>query len=236
MVRDPYCSNCGYSPVGQTESSKCPECGRPLVEVLTRDPVAHPRSRRYRSDTVLFGLPLIHIAQGPHGDERIGKARGIIAIGDVAAGWFALGGVAVGFIAFGGVVLGLVAFGGLSLGLLAAGGLAIGGAALGGGAIGGIGMGGGAIAYVAEGGGAVGHYARGGGAFGEHIVSATAQDPEAVRFFEHWAWLLGSGPGSDLDPTFPLWFTGAALVVAAFFGLLVLLAYLGSQRKEPEFR
>lgn len=236
MARDPYCSNCGYSLVGQTESSKCPECGRPLVEVLTRDPVIHSRSRRYKSKVVLFGLPLIHVAQGPYGDERIGKAHGIIAIGDVACGWFAFGGVAVGFVALGGVAIGLVALGGASLGLLAAGGLAIGGAALGGGAIGGIGMGGGAIAYVAEGGGAVGYYARGGGALGEHIVSATVQDPEAVRFFERWAWLLGSGPASGADPTFPLWFAGAAFVIAVVFGLLVLLAYLGSQRREPELR
>jgi len=45
MARDPYCGNCGYSLRGLTESSKCPECGKPIVEVLQRDrPI--PRGKR----------------------------------------------------------------------------------------------------------------------------------------------------------------------------------------------
>ena len=33
---EPYCGNCGHRLTGLVDSSKCPECGRPLVEVLTR--------------------------------------------------------------------------------------------------------------------------------------------------------------------------------------------------------
>ena len=97
MARDPYCRNCGYSLKGLTESSKCPECGKPIVEVLERP--AMILGRRYASATVIFGLPLLHIALGPHDEERVGRARGIIAIGDHATGWLAIGGFCRGLIA-----------------------------------------------------------------------------------------------------------------------------------------
>jgi len=32
----PYCSACGHDLTGAVTASACPECGRPLVEVLTR--------------------------------------------------------------------------------------------------------------------------------------------------------------------------------------------------------
>ena len=45
---EPYCGNCGYLLKGAVESSKCPECGRPLtvgvlhrVEELADRPVGH---------------------------------------------------------------------------------------------------------------------------------------------------------------------------------------------------
>jgi hypothetical protein len=75
VARDPYCGNCGYSLRGLTESSKCPEGGRPIVEVLQRDRFV-PRGKRYKSQTVLFGWPLVHVALGSHEDEPHGKARG----------------------------------------------------------------------------------------------------------------------------------------------------------------
>jgi hypothetical protein len=137
------------------------------------------RGIRRRSSRTLGGLPLYDIALGPDpatGEMR-GRARGVIAIGDIATGVLALGGVARGAVAIGGLAAGIVlGIGGLSTGLLALGGLAIGGIALGGGAIG----------VIAVGGGALGYYAVGGAALGGHVISGLTQDPEAVRFFNAW--------------------------------------------------
>ena len=179
---DPYCANCSYPLKGLTESSKCPECGKPLVEVLQRG-VSFARSKRYRSPYSIFGLPLIDIASGPDAESKMGKARGIIAIGDQATGWLAIGGFARGIIAFGGFALGLIAFGGMSVGGLAIGGWALGLVALGGGAVGGFANGGGAVGFVAQGGGAFGYYARAGGALGKYVDCPARRDPEATRFF-----------------------------------------------------
>jgi hypothetical protein len=137
------------------------------------------RGVRRRSESRLWGLPLYDIALGPDLDrgERRGHARGVLAIGDVATGLLAIGGIARGLIAFGGLAVGVVlGIGGMSLGLISLGGLALGGLA-----IGGLGIG-----AVAVGGAAAGYYALGGGALGAHVLDATLQDPEAVRFFSAW--------------------------------------------------
>ena len=81
----------------------------------------------YRSETELFGLPLVHVTRGI--DPRTGffrVAKGIIAIGDVAVGFLALGGIAIGGIAIGGLGLGLIAIGGLALGAITIGGFSAG--------------------------------------------------------------------------------------------------------------
>jgi hypothetical protein len=134
------------------------------------------RSIRKRSDRLIFGLPLYHIACGPDPErgELMGHARGIFALGDEALGVFALGGIARGLFAFGGLAFGGVTFGGCSVGLL----LAIGGAA-----IGGIAVGGAAVGGIAIGGAAVGYLAVGGGAFGKYVISAAHRSPEAIEFF-----------------------------------------------------
>ncbi len=132
-------------------------------------------SYEYRSKRTLFGLPLVHVANGI--DPATGRprvARGIVAIGSVAIGGFAMGGVAIGGLAFGGVSLGLVGIGGVAVAGFALGGLAIGMIALGGAAAG----------YVAVGGGALGVYAAGGGAAGVHCWSEKVRDPAAVQFFQ----------------------------------------------------
>lgn len=235
MARSPYCNNCGYSLVGLTESSKCPECGRPLVEVLERGPTFGV-GRRYTSPVVVFGLPLLQIALGPHDDERMGRARGIIAIGDVATGWLAIGGFARGIIAIGGFALGLVSIGGFSLGLLlAAGGFAVGGLAVGGGAMGGLAMGGGAAGFVAQGGAAVGYYANGGGAWGVHVQGPSRSDPEAVRVFERLNELLGGGPQAGIRWLLAVhaWFLVLTGGVALLCALVVLLGYYAAQRGAP---
>lgn len=138
---------------------------------------------RRRSDHRLYGWPLWEIALGPDPEtgETRGHARAIVAVGDLATGVLAIGGLARGLVAIGGLALGVVSLAGVSIGLLAA---------LGGMAAGSLALGGAAFGYVAVGGLAAGFYACGGLALGTHVISATHQDPEAVRFFsEHLPWI-----------------------------------------------
>lgn len=134
LLPKPYCSACGHDLTGAVTASACPECGKPLVEVLTRVAPggrgvggggrgygAYGRpSRRYTSDRQLFGMPLVSIAYGPDDAGKLGHAKGYFAFGDIATGVFAFGGVARGLVAFGGLSLGGVTFGGLSIGTFAA--------------------------------------------------------------------------------------------------------------------
>jgi len=125
----------------------CPECGNEISDKAMMCPVCGYSRRgafyciEYKSPTMLFGLPLLHIVMGPAIDPSTGKlriAKGIIAVGGIAVGWLAIGGFAAGVIAFGGVGLGLLAaLGGVGIGLgFAAGGLAVGTLAVGGCALG----------------------------------------------------------------------------------------------------
>ena len=154
LEQAPFCSACGYDLSGAIESSKCPECGRPLVEVLVRDEGAQTARRRYQSEQTFLGLPLVSVAFGRDANGKPGHAKGWLAIGDKATGVFAMGGRAFGVVALGGIAIGVLAFGGLSIGLLiAAGGFAAAlGFAFGGLAIGSLAAGGFAIGYMAIGG------------------------------------------------------------------------------------
>ena len=123
----------------------------------------------YKSETELFGFPLIHIAQGldpKTGTPRV--AKGIIAIGNIALGVFALGGLSFGGITIGGVSIGLFALGGIALGGLTLGGLALG-------------------LFFAIGGLAVSaNYALGGLALAPHFIGGNGADPEFLRLLERW--------------------------------------------------
>lgn len=230
-MAEPFCGNCGYRLTGLTESSKCPECGRPLVEVLQRDH-ALPRGRRYTSPLVIYGLPLVQIAFGPHESERMGRARAIIALGDVAVGWLAIGGRAAGVVALGGSATGLVAFGGVAVGLLALGGVGIGGLALGGGAIGGLALGGGAVGIVAEGGSAVGYYARGGSAIGRYVViPGRATNLQAKALFDPLHGWIGVAPGSpSVVVCLLVWFAMLATALVLPFAAALVIALVRADR------
>lgn len=158
---------------------ECPECNNQISEKAPICPHCGYTTGRflggyeYRSQTELFGLPLVHIVLGFGIHPLTGKiriAKGIIAIGHIAVGVIAMGGVSLGALSLGGLAIGLISLGGLSLGLL----LAVGGMAVG---------------LIAIGGGAVGYYALGGGAFGPHPLGGNQQDPNAVEFFKQY---LGS--------------------------------------------
>ena len=128
----------------------------------------HRWQYEYKSKRTLFGLPLVHINCG-HG---LCRAKGIIAIGNVATGFIALGGLALGLFSLGGISLGLLlALGGLALGGISAGGLAVGLAAWGGFALG----------LLAFGGISCGWYAVGGVALGSRVaVGGVASAPLAI--------------------------------------------------------
>jgi len=231
MARDPYCRNCGYSLVGLTESSKCPECGLPIVEVLERGPVVY-NGRRYKSEVQLFGLPLVHVALGPSDDGPVGKARGIIAIGDQAIGWVAIGALARGWLAIGGFAIGAVAIGGAGVGLIAVGGGAVGGIALGGGAVGAVAFGGGAAGGIATGGGAAGYLVQAGGGWGRHVAARNRLDPQAVAFFKRFNGLVGASPaaGQRFFTAVLAWVVLLAALLLAPAALLALAAYVRRKR------
>lgn len=128
----PYCNECGYTLTGLIDSSKCPECGRPIVEVLVRNTFPGVRGKRYESTTRMWGLPLIAIAQGPFGHEKMGKPVGIIAIGDKPTGIIAIGGMPLGVLAIGGLPRGIITLGGMGIGVISIGGVSIGALAMGG--------------------------------------------------------------------------------------------------------
>ena len=126
----------------------------------------------YKSKIKIKGIPLVHINIG----FGIRKAKGIIAIGNIAQGVLAIGGLAMGLLALGGVPLGLISLGGIAIALLlACGGLALAPVAIGGVAIGIISIGGLAIGIYSFGGAAlasnigVGGYASGHIAIGEQV-------------------------------------------------------------------
>jgi len=226
----PYCASCGHDLTGAVGSSKCPECGRPLVDVLVRERrlggMYGKPTRRYTSERRVFGLPLLSIALGPDANGKMGHAKGYIAVGDIATGVFAFGGLSRGLVAFGGLSFGGVTFGGFSIGTFAAfGGGAVAwlGSAVGGMAAGVAAAGGGAVGIFAQGGLAVGWLARGGDAKGVHTWGRGAAAPDAATqaLFDQFSWLVGPS-GAMPQIHYHLAWTAAIAVMIAVLALLPL--------------
>ena len=138
----------------------------------------------YRSAQTLLGLPLVHVNFGPR--RKGGAVRR-------AKGWLAIGNVAMGGLAVGNLALGVVSVGALSSGLCCIGGLALGALAVGGVAAGAFAFGGLAVGAVALGGAAYGYFAAGGSASGMYVLSPKRIDPEALHLFRDTL-----GPLTDL--------------------------------------
>ncbi len=126
----------------------------------------------YVSKIKIKGIPFVHINIG----RSFRKARGIIAIGNIAQGVIAIGGMAIGIFSFGGLSLGLLSLGGLAIGiLLSLGGISIGSFAIGGIALGLFSIGGLSIGLYSIGGYSIakyvasGDYAKGYIAIGNHV-------------------------------------------------------------------
>lgn len=98
----------------------------PQEPVARPDPVVY----EYISPRRLWGLPLVHIKLG----RGRCRAKGILAIGNVATGILSIGMVSCGVVALGSVSLGVLALGAVAVGLCGA----LGGAAMGFFAMGGI--------------------------------------------------------------------------------------------------
>ncbi|MFO0827780.1 MAG: hypothetical protein U0572_06470 [Phycisphaerales bacterium] len=220
----PRCSNCRHDLTGAVNSSKCPECGKPLVEVLVRDEstLLKLMGRRYTSRATLFGIPAVCVVFGLGPDGKPGHARGWIALGDRATGVIAFGGTARGVVAFGGVAIGILSSGGVSIGLLGAlGGLAIAplGVAAGGVAAGLFASGGMTLGLAVMGGSGLGWYSWGppGSMISKHalqIVSGSPSDPDAAAAFQRLSWLIGTNLNGATARVMA-WF-GAVYVAAAF--------------------
>lgn len=231
---EPFCSNCGYLLRGLDDSSHCPECGKSFVDVLVRGRQSiSARQKRFRTEALLWGLPIVDIAIGLDEHGKPGRARGIIAIGDTATGLFAVGNKwATGIVAVGGGgALGVCTIGGgIGVGLLSTigGGLALGAFALGGFAAGGLAVGGIAIGIIAQGGMAIGYFARGGYAIGQHVITAgRVPSPIAIDFFRQIEPIIG-GARSPLSTLTPVLAAGTLFVLAT--GLVMFFALFGYRR------
>ncbi len=225
-LHEPYCGNCGYKLTGLVDSSKCPECGKPLVEVLSR---VGKWGRRYRSEAKLFGLPVIDVAFGSRPGERIGRARGIIALGDRATGLLAVGGFARGVVAIGGNAIGVFSVGGFSFGLVASfGGVAVGALSAGGVALGIRVSGGLSLGIFGTGGMPIGYCVSGGVPIGIHRLGPGASSAEAMDLFANLSWFFGPPTFNAISLFKPLIVIVA--IVAAAAGLVGLFAQWGHLR------
>ena len=121
--------------------------------------IEYPKKKVYEyiSKKKLFGLPLVHI----HFGAGTPRAKGIIAIGNIATGLISIGFISCGLISLGTVAIGLFSLACLSLGLF----LSLGNISIGALAIGGI-----AIGLVSFGGVSIGLYSIGGCAIAKNIA------------------------------------------------------------------
>ena len=156
--------------------------------------VSRGRHYEYKSKTLVFGLPLVHINIG----RGLKRAKGIIAIGNIATGFVAIGLISLGFLTLAPLSIGVfalgilaialgISFGVVSLGTFAVGSIAIGLASLGALAIGKYAVGALAIATdiavgdYAYGYIAVGRFARGTYTFLDNIAVTNINGEEVRR-------------------------------------------------------
>jgi predicted Ser/Thr protein kinase len=181
--------------------------------------VSRKLSYEYRSQTTLFGWPLLHVALGINpATGRKRSAKGIIAVGTAPRGVIAFGDVAVGVIA-----CGIFGYGLISISVVAVGGVALGSVAVG--LL--LALGGVAVAPVALGGAAFGWYANGAIVWGRHAMGPGVYDPLAENFFKPYAGKL------------TVWVFRAMLVAVPLFlalGMIPrLMAKVSEQRRKARF-
>lgn len=168
----------------------------------------------YKSKRTLFGLPLVHIHLG----RGFCRAKGILAIGNIATGIFAMGLFSIGVLSFGALAIGVLAFGGLAAGGVAIGGVAAGILAFGGAAFGVMAIGGAAFGVYSIGGCAIAsRVALGGYAWGEIAIGKMVRGPIAFLTDQSFAGVAPEVVRRTILTRFPdTW-----KFVADLFGFLV---------------
>lgn len=218
---DAWCGACGFDLSQSTDSARCPECGRSIVETLTRRGAQAPPIH-YRSRVKILGMHALAMSRGMEADNKPAHARGWIAIGPKATGVVAIGGRATGVVALGGMTMGIFAFGGMCIGLVTMGGLALGLLAAMGGLAGslGIAFGGLAAGSVAIGGAAVGVYAMGGAVLGVHVLGPGGSSGPQIDELRRVLRTVVPTNANGSPRLLPL----QVFMAAAFLGLSILLA------------
>lgn len=127
-----FCPFCGEKLLRR--ELRCSHCGEDIAPTIRERLSIGPGilsgslwGFEYRSEQTIFGMPLIHVAQGINPQTGLPRvARGFIAIGGFAVGIVVIGGFGAGIFVFSGIGLGLLTIGGIAIGGLAFGGLALG--------------------------------------------------------------------------------------------------------------
>lgn len=124
--------------------------GNEINSVCTEKPLSAKEQwhYEYKSKKTFKGIPLVHINFG----FGLYRAKGLIAVGNIATGLLSFGFISIGLLAFGVLSMALIALGALSIGILSFGAVALGLIAFGGMAIGGFAVGGCALGVYAVGG------------------------------------------------------------------------------------
>ena len=160
--------------------------------------------RERKSNRLICGLPLYHIARNANGFFAIGiRARGVFAIGLQARGICSLGLLSMGYLSFGLLSLGLLSFGNFSLGLIAIGAVALGIFAFGAVALGILSVGALSVGCFSLGAHAIGYY----GAIGD-VARGMVTIGESISAGTHYAQL---SPIKEAD--YPLFRQALDLVV-----------------------
>lgn len=139
----------------------CPQCGAPYPG----RPTWQGNGYDWKSQTTVWGFPLIHIAFGRDARGKLRVAKGIIAIGQFGIGLITIAQFGIGF---------LFGFGQFFLALTAIAQVAITPV---------IGIGQFATGYIAMGQVAIGYYALGQVAYGIQVWGMNRRDAEALAFF-----------------------------------------------------
>ena len=153
------CRECG-SEVSQTART-CPQCKAPFPG----RPQWHGTGYEWKSQTTIWGYPLVHVAYGRDARGKLRVAKGVIAMGQFGIGLITLAQFGIGLLfGFGQCVLALTAVAQVAITPM-------------------LGIGQVATGYIAIGQLAIGYYALGQMAYAVYGWSLNQRDAVALEFF-----------------------------------------------------